>query len=86
MAEIIINPDGLVECHLVEEVEALVHSGLGTPTFERLTTVEWEDDHQEWVARLKATGEEICSGQIRAVVVREEALYVESLQWQKPRQ
>ena len=89
MPEIIINPDGLVECHLREDLEELIHSGVGIPTFERLTEVYWEpgDSAQgtrgEWVARLKATGEKICSGWSRAAVVREEAAFVESLKWRR---
>jgi len=82
MSQLTINPDGSVECHLTEEIErAFDLPSLGIFSVTRLTTVEWDGDRQEWVARLIATGEEVCSGRIRADVIKEEALFVESEKW-----
>lgn len=79
---LLLNPDGTVECHLTPLIdECQLLEGLGPQETARLTTVEWEADRQEWVARWKATGGELASGKVRADVVKAEADYVESLQW-----
>ena len=83
MANLVINPDGTVEAHLTDEVENIFQlKDVGSLRIARVTSVEWDHDRELWSARLLSTGEEIACGSRRKQVLRDEAIYVESRQWQ----
>ena len=84
IANLVINPDGSIEGHLTDQVEETFDlSAIGNLFIKRLTSVEWDHNREMWVARLLSTGEEIACGKRRKHVLKDEAIYVESMQWQK---
>lgn len=54
-----------------------LYKALGTPVITRATDVEYNQEGQEWEAKLRQTGETISHGPNRADVIRQEVAYLE---------
>lgn len=79
---ILIEPDGTVRCLYTEEIDL---RALGPLQVRRATSVEWDEDAQEWVATLVSTGEVLAHCRTRKDALEAEVRILTERIWEAGR-